>query len=178
MVPLASRDRIPTGLARYGGQVESSPPGTPLPTPPRRSGFAAILVYTGMRVGLFLAVWLLLQLVTPLRGLWAALVAILASGLISIFVLNRQRSAMSAVVGRFFGGINARIDAASRAEDDDEFDEGALQNWDNQAERQSDGVDRDELSRSDESGDESRSPGSAHDDSPRPPGPGEGNESQ
>jgi Flp pilus assembly pilin Flp len=75
-----------------------------------------------MRVGLFVAVWLVLQLVTPLRGLWAAVVAIVISGLISVVLLNRQRSAMGGVVGGFFRGINERIDAASRAEDipDDE----------------------------------------------------------
>lgn len=131
-----------------------------------------------MRVGLFLAVWLLLQLVTPLRGLWAALLAIVASGLISIFLLNRQRSAMSAVVGRFFGGINARIDAASRAEDIDDVDASPLQNGDNQPHGQGDGVDSDELAGGDESGNESRSLGSSHDGAPGPPGPGEGNESQ
>ena len=158
--------------------MESPPPQSPSPARPRRSGFFAILVYTGMRVGLFLAVWLLLQLVTPLRGLWAALVAILASGLISIFLLNRQRTAMSAVVGGFFGGINARIDAASRAEDFDDVDVSPLQDGDHQPHGQGDGVDGDELAGGDESGNESRSLGPGHDDAPGLPGPRESNESE
>lgn len=81
-----------------------------------------MVVYTAMRIGLFLGVWLLLQLITPLRGLWAAVLAIVISGAISIVLLNRQRSEMGGVVGGFFRGINERIDAASRAEDfpDDE----------------------------------------------------------
>lgn len=131
-----------------------------------------------MRVGLFLAVWLLLQLVTPLRGLWAALVAILASGLISIFLLSRQRTAMSAVVGGFFGGINARIDAASRAEDFDDVHVGPLEDGDHQPHGQGDGVDGDELAGSDEGGNESRSLGPSQDDAPGPPGPRKSNESE
>lgn len=107
-----------------------------------------------MRVGLFVAVWLLLQLVTPLRGLWAAVGAIVISGLISIVLLNRQRSAMGGVVGGFFRGINDRIDAASRAEDipDDE------------AEGQQSGVGDDERPGSNESRDEFRADGTAVND--------------
>lgn len=99
----------------------------------RKSGAHSVAVYTAMRVGLFVGVWLLLQLLTPLRGLWAVAVAILTSGLISLFLLNRQRAAMSSVVGGFFGRINARIDAASQAEDD----------WDEQPEADRQGVDDD-----------------------------------
>ena len=84
----------------------------------RRSGIVTVIVFTALRIGLFLGVWLLLQIITPLQGLWALVVAIILSGVISAFLLNRQRSAMGEVVGRFFGGINDRIEAASRAEDD------------------------------------------------------------
>lgn len=100
-----------------------------------------------MRVGLFLGVWLLLQLLTPLRGLWAAALAIIASGLISLFLLNRQRAAMSSVVGGFFGRINARIDAASQAED----------HWDEHADGHSHGVDDDQMPGADEGRDEAGS---------------------
>ena len=120
---------------------------------PRRSGIVTVIVFTALRIGLFLGVWLLLQIITPLRGLWALVVAIVLSGVISAFALNRQRSAMGEVVGRFFGGINDRIDAASRAEDDSD-DQGQDQSG---AER--DTVGNDEPTGGDESGDEPGSDG-------------------
>lgn len=79
----------------------------------------AVLTYTGLRVLLLLAVWLILQLFTSLRGWLSVAVALVISGLVSVFLLNRQRASMGLVVSSFFGGINARIDAATRAEDDD-----------------------------------------------------------
>ena len=79
----------------------------------------AVLSYTGLRVLLLFAVWLLLQVFTTVRGWLAVVVALLISGVISLFLLNRQRASMGMVVASFFGGINARIDAATRAEDDD-----------------------------------------------------------
>ncbi len=120
---------------------------------PRRSGIVTVIVFTALRIGLFLGVWLLLQMITPLRGLWALVVAIVLSGVISAFALNRQRSAMGEVVGRFFGGINDRIDAASRAEDDSD-EQGQDQSG---AER--DTVGNDESAGGDESGDEPGSGG-------------------
>lgn len=83
-----------------------------------------VLVYTTMRFLLFMSVWLVLQLLTPLRGLGALVVALLVSGAISFFLLNRQREAMSGVVAGFFGRINDRIDASARAEDYDDLPEG------------------------------------------------------
>ncbi len=71
-----------------------------------------------LRALLFGGIWLLLQLTTPLRGLIAAVVALLVSGVISTVVLNRQRAAMGVSLASFFGRINARIDASSRAEDE------------------------------------------------------------
>jgi|GEM_PF-900037 len=129
-----------------------------------RSGAFSIAVYTAMRVGLFIGAWLLVQLLTPLRGLWAVAAAIVASGLISIFLLNRQRAAMSSVVGGFFGRINARIDAASQAEDD----------WDEQAHGQGHGVGDDEVSGADQSRDETGSARATGDDPHRADRPGSG----
>lgn len=83
----------------------------------RSSGWA-IIRFTVLRVLLFGGIWLLLQLTTPLRGLIAAVVALLVSGVISTVVLNRQRAAMGVSLAGFFGRINARIDASSRAEDE------------------------------------------------------------
>ena len=79
----------------------------------------AIVVYTVLRVALFAAVWLTLELLTPISGLWAIVLAILISGAISIVLLDRQRDRVGAVAAGFFRGINERIEASARAEDDD-----------------------------------------------------------
>lgn len=121
---------------------------------PAKRGLGPILVYTLMRIGLLLGVWWLVQLVSPLRGLWALVVAIVVSGVISWFVLDRQRSAMSAAVGGFFGRINARIDAASRAEDE----------ADDHAHGEPDGIDADQHSGSAERWDQVATDGPAADD--------------
>lgn len=81
-----------------------------------------VLIYTFLRILLFVATWMLLELLTPLRGIWSLVVALLISGVISFFVLNHQRRAMSQVVAGFFGRINERIDASARAEDVDDDD--------------------------------------------------------
>ena len=119
----------------------------------RRSGIVTVIVFTALRIGLFLGVWLLLQMITPLRGLWALVVAIILSGVISAFALNRQRSAMGEVVGRFFGGINDRIEAASRAEDDSD------EQRQDQSGGERDRVGDDESAGTDASGDEPGSDG-------------------
>ncbi len=146
------------GLGAYRGGVAESP----------RQGAGSVAVYTAMRVGLFVGVWLLLQLLTPIRGLWAAVIAIVASGLISLVVLNRQRTAMGSVVGGFFGRINARIDAASQAED----------HWEEQAhvqaQGQGDGVGDDQVAGADQGWDESGPDRPVTDDAQRSDSPGKG----
>jgi hypothetical protein len=83
----------------------------------------AVLVYTVLRVALFLAVWLTIELLTPISGVWAIVIAILLSGVISLLVLDRQRGRVATVAAGFFSGINERIEASARAEDvDDEPD--------------------------------------------------------
>lgn len=77
-----------------------------------------LLVYTMSRLALFLVVWLPLQLFTPWRGFPALVVAILVSGGISLFVLNRQRDSAAGSVRSFFGRINQRIDESRTAEDE------------------------------------------------------------
>ena len=74
--------------------------------------------YTLLRVAIFAGAWFVLQLTTPLRGIGAVAVALLVSGVISLLVLDRQRDAVGALAGNFFGRINARIDASARAEDE------------------------------------------------------------
>jgi hypothetical protein len=83
----------------------------------------AFLAYTALRILIFAGVWVLLSLLTPLRGLWSLSLAILVSGAISIFALNRQRDAVSVGVSGFFKRLNDRIDASTRAEDDEVSDE-------------------------------------------------------
>lgn len=78
----------------------------------------AFIVYTALRLLVLAVVWGVLQLTTPLRGLLAIAVALLISGLLSLFVLDRQRERLSVGVAGFFGRLNARIDASSRAEDE------------------------------------------------------------
>lgn len=78
-----------------------------------------LLFYSVSRVLLFIAIWLLVQFVSPLRGLTALVVALLVSGAISFFLLNRQRDTASASVVGLFRRIDERIERARRAEDAD-----------------------------------------------------------
>jgi hypothetical protein len=92
----------------------------------RGSQFMAILVYTALRAVLLAAVWLVVELVTPIHGVWAVVVALLISGAISVVVLDRQRGAVGHVAAGFFGRINDRIEASTRAEDDDPSDDASV----------------------------------------------------
>jgi hypothetical protein len=85
----------------------------------------AVIVYTLLRFALFAVVWVLIEFLSPIHGLWAAAAALLISGAISIVVLDRPRNKVGAAAGRFFGGINERIEASARAEDDDEGEQAA-----------------------------------------------------
>lgn len=78
----------------------------------------AFLAYTLLRVLIFAAVWLLLLWLTPLEGVYAIVMAILISGVISIPLLSHQRDAVSVGIAGFFRRMNERIDASARAEDD------------------------------------------------------------
>ncbi len=103
----------------------------------------AILVYTLLRVGLFVVVWLLIELLTPIYGVWALVAAILVSGAISIVVLDRQRGAVGSVAAGFFGRLNARIEASARAEDDDNGDDSSSGQPESQSEDQAVGQQED-----------------------------------
>lgn len=83
----------------------------------------AIISYTLLRVALFVAVWLVLELLTPIHGIVAIAIAIVMSGAISLVVLDRQRGAVGTVAAGFFGRINERIEASARAEDVDDEDD-------------------------------------------------------
>jgi hypothetical protein len=79
-----------------------------------------IAIYTGLRVALLIGVWLLVQAVTPLRGLLAIAVALVISGVISFIVLDRSRDRASAGLSGAFRRINERIEQSTTAEDWDE----------------------------------------------------------
>lgn len=79
-----------------------------------------LLRYTFFRVVLFLIIWAIFQFLTPWKGLAAFVAAILISGAISFFLLDRLRDDASGTLFGFFGRINARIDASTRAEDVDD----------------------------------------------------------
>ncbi len=139
----------------------------------KRRGLGPVVVYTAMRVGLFLGVWWLLQLLTPLRGVWAVVLAIVVSGLVSMFLLNRQRTAMGDVVGGFFGRINQRIDEASRNEDEpeDELADFLPDRAEDQAGGQPEGIGGDQDPGGGQRGNQGGSGGAPSDDSNRGDGP-------
>ncbi len=83
----------------------------------RQRQWVAWVIYTLLRVVFFLAVWLLIQVTTPIRGVWAIALAIAISGIFSILFLSRQRDAMSGSVFGYFRRLNERIDAAAAKED-------------------------------------------------------------
>lgn len=84
-----------------------------------RSAWSVVL-YTALRLIMFAGAWVLIEVLTPIHGLFAAAFAIVISGAVSIIALNGQRDAMSAALFGFFRRMNARIDASTRAEDVDD----------------------------------------------------------
>ncbi len=76
------------------------------------------LVYSGLRLLVLLAVGGL-AFAVGLRGWVLLVVAFVGSGALSIFVLSNPRNKLGADVGGVFHRINDRIDAATRAEDQD-----------------------------------------------------------
>ena len=83
------------------------------------------LAYSLARLGLFLAVLLLLYLVGA-RGLLLVALALLVSGVISFVVLSRQRDAMSSSLSARLRGVRTRVgqfgdrlDEGAKAEDED-----------------------------------------------------------
>ena len=79
----------------------------------------SIVLYTALRLAIFAGAWILIEVLTPIHGLFAAAFAILISGAISMVALNGQRNLMSEALFGFFRRMNARIDASTRAEDVD-----------------------------------------------------------
>ena len=84
-------------------------------SPGRRDG-RAIVIYTGLRVGLFVGCAALGWL-AGLSGPVLLIAALLVSGVLSWFLLRRQRIAMGSVVERRVSGMRSRIDERASAED-------------------------------------------------------------
>jgi hypothetical protein len=86
-----------------------------------RSRWISFLVYSGLRLLVFAAVWLLVQILTPVartpghRGGNPRS----AAG-ISLFVLDRPRGQVAMGVDAFMRRMNERIEASARAEDVDD----------------------------------------------------------
>jgi len=78
----------------------------------------ATLSYTVLRLGLFVVVFGLLYLAGA-RSVLLLAGAILISGVISYFALNAQRTRMSGAISKRIGDFRTRLDAGTRAEDQD-----------------------------------------------------------
>lgn len=78
----------------------------------------ATIRYTLMRLVLFAAVFGLLYLAGA-RSLLLVGLAIVLSGVLSYFLLMAQRTAMSDAISRRFTGFRERLEAGTRAEDDE-----------------------------------------------------------
>lgn len=79
---------------------------------------SSFLSYTLARLGL-LALALGLGYLAGMRGPMLFIMGFLGSGVISFFMLNKQRTSMGNKVAGFFRSINERIDANTRKEDID-----------------------------------------------------------
>ncbi|MCH9815201.1 MAG: hypothetical protein K0U64_01955 [Actinomycetia bacterium] len=77
----------------------------------------AILIYTGLRLLLLFAV-LGLFFALGMRGILLLVAGFAVSAVLSYFLLTGPRAALATKMSGFFGGINAKIDAATTAEDD------------------------------------------------------------
>jgi cell division protein FtsW (lipid II flippase) len=78
----------------------------------------ATLFYTILRFGLFIVVFGLLY-VAGVRSFLLLALSILISGVLSYFVLSPQRAAMSGAISKRVTDFRDRLDAGTRAEDDD-----------------------------------------------------------
>jgi hypothetical protein len=77
------------------------------------------IAYTTARILLFVAVTALLY-VAGARGILLLGAALLISGVVSYVLLSRQRDAMSRAITSRIQGFRRRLDAGTRAEDDDQ----------------------------------------------------------
>jgi hypothetical protein len=81
------------------------------------SGAKAVLVYNLMRLSLLVGC-AVIAYVVGLRGIWLVAAAFLASGVLSWFLLTRQRIAMGVAIERTVERGRAKAAARTAAEDD------------------------------------------------------------
>jgi hypothetical protein len=95
--------RLPRGALRRG-------------TPPEHSASKALLAYNAWRL-LLLAGCLAIGYLLGLHGLWLVVSALIGSGLLSFFLLKRQRIAMGMAVESQLERGRARLARRTAAED-------------------------------------------------------------
>jgi len=78
----------------------------------------ATLFYTVLRLGLFIVVFGVLY-AAGARSYLLLAASILISGVLSYFVLSPQRAAMSGAISKRVTDFRDRLNAGTRAEDDD-----------------------------------------------------------
>jgi uncharacterized membrane protein required for colicin V production len=76
----------------------------------------SVLTYTVLRL-LILLSFLAVGYLVGLRGIVLLLVSVLTSGIVSLFVLSRNRDQVSTSISGLFQGINNRISRAAQKED-------------------------------------------------------------
>lgn len=76
----------------------------------------SVLTYTFLRL-LILLSFLAVGYLVGLRGIALLLVSVLTSGIVSLFVLSRNRDQVSTSISGLFQGINNRISRAAEKED-------------------------------------------------------------
>ncbi len=88
------------------------------------AGVKEFLIYTGMRIGLFVSslvvvvgLWMLMADQVPI--MWAVVIAFVLSGIGSYFLLNRQREAFARRVEGRAQRMSARYDEMKTREDVD-----------------------------------------------------------
>ena len=134
-----------------------------------------IAIYTGLRLALLAGVWLVIQIVTPMRGLLAVAVALVISGAISFIVLDRPRDSASAGLSGVFRRIDDRIERSKVAEDVDD-DPHVSGQGEPDAEQES--IGKDEQAGGLEHGHEGAARGTAHDGQHGAQGQGSGDDAE
>ena len=138
-----------------------------------------IAIYTGLRLALLAGVWLVIQIVTPMRGLLAIAVALVFSGVISFIVLDRPRDRASAGLFGVFRRIDERIERSKVAEDiDDDPVPSAQASGEGESRPQQEPVGKDEQAGGLEHGHEGATGGAAHDSEHGSQGEGSGDDAE
>lgn len=134
-----------------------------------------IAVYTGLRLAVLAAVWLLIQVITPMRGLLAIAVALVISGVISFVLLDRSRDSASVGLSGVFRRIDERIERSKTAEDVDDV---PVASGESEPRPEQEPIAQDQQPGGLEHGDELAPGGTAHDGEHGPQGQGSGDDAE